>query len=116
MIEKLGIGIDIIEINRFQEKLFKNNENFYQKIFHDSEIDYCLNQKNPYPSFATKFAIKESVIKSVKKSVSFLDIMTSHENSKPIAYLMNDSSYNFLVTVSHEKLYAVAVVIAEIQD
>ena len=29
MIEKFGIGIDIIEINRFSEKPFDKNENFY---------------------------------------------------------------------------------------
>ena len=113
MLEKIGIGIDIIEINRFKEKPFETNENFYKKIFHDSEIKYCLNHKNPYQSFATKFAIKESVIKSLNKQIDFLDILTDHVDSKPTVSLLNDSSYNFLVSVSHEKLNAVAVVISE---
>ena len=112
----MGIGIDIIEVNRFQEKPFEINKNFYKKIFHDSEIDYCLNQKNSHQSFATKFAIKESVIKSINKPVSFLDILTDHENSKPIVKLIQDSPYDFLVSVSHEKFYAIAVVISEIHD
>lgn len=113
MLEKIGIGIDIIEINRFKEKPFETNSNFYKKIFHDSEIKYCLNHKNPYQSFAAKFAIKESVIKSINKQLSFLDILTDYVGSKPIVTLLNDSSYNFLVSVSHEKVYAVAVVISE---
>ena len=112
----MGIGIDIIEVNRFQEKPFEINKNFYKKIFHDSEIDYCLNQKNSHQSFATKFAIKESVIKSINKPVSFLDILTDHENSKPIVKLIQDSPYDFLVSISHEKFYAIAVVISEIHD
>lgn len=113
MLEKIGIGIDIIEINRFQEKPFEANENFYKKIFHDSEIKYCLNHKNSSQSFAAKFAIKESVIKSINKQIDFLDILTDHLDSKPIVTLLNDSSYNFLVSVSHDKLNAIAVVISE---
>ena len=52
MLEKIGIGIDIIDINRFNEKPFETNKNFYKKIFHDSEIKYCLNKKNSSQSFA----------------------------------------------------------------
>ncbi len=116
MLEKMGIGIDIVEINRFQEKLFKNNETFYKKIFNASEIKYCLKQKNSYQSFAAKFAIKESVIKSINKKISFLHVLTDHQNSKPVVKLLKNSSYNFLVSVSHEKSYAIAVVISEIID
>jgi len=116
VLEKIGVGIDIIEINRFQEKPYETNQNFYKKIFHDSEIKYCTNQNNQYQSFATKFAIKESVIKSINKKISLLDILTDHLDSKPIVKLLGNYSYNFLVSVSHEKSYAVAMVISEIVD
>ena len=113
MLEKIGIGIDIIDTVRFKEKPFEINEDFYKKIFHDSEIKYCLEHANSSQSFAAKFAIKESVIKSINKQISFLDILTEHLDSKPTVTLLNDSSYNFLVSISHEKMYAVAVVISE---
>jgi holo-[acyl-carrier protein] synthase len=113
MLEKIGIGVDIVDINRFMEKPFEANTNFYKKIFHDSEIKYCLNNKNSSESFAVKFAIKESVIKSINKQIAFLDILTDHLDSKPTVILINDSSYNFIVSVSHEKLNAIAVVISE---
>jgi len=112
MLEKIGIGIDIIDINRFNEKPFETNKNFYKKIFHDSEIKYCLNKKNSSQSFAAKFAIKESVIKSINKQIDFLDIIIDYD-SKPIVNLLNDSSYTFLVSASHEKSSAIAVVISE---
>lgn len=115
MLEKFGIGIDIVDINRFKEKPFETNENFYKKIFHDSEIKYCMNYADPSESFAAKFAIKESVIKSINEHIDFLDILTDHLNSKPIVLLLNNLSYNFLVSVSHEKLVAIAVVISEKQ-
>ena len=113
MLEKIGIGIDIIDTVRFKEKPFETNEDFYKKIFHDSEIKYCLEHANSSQSFAAKFAIKESVIKSINKQISFLDILIGHLDSKPTVTLLNDHSYNFLVSVSHEKLYAVAVVVSE---
>ena len=113
MLEKIGIGIDIVDIVRFKEKPFETNESFYKKIFHDSEIKYCLEHANSSQSFAAKFAIKESVIKSLNRQITFLNILTEHVDSKPSVTLINDNSYNFLVSVSHEKLYAVAVVISE---
>ena len=114
MLEKFGVGVDIVDVSRFHEKSFEENKKFYEKIFHPSEIQYCINQKNSSQSFAAKFAIKESVIKCLNKKINFLDIFTDHQNQKPTVKLMNDSSYAFLVSVSHEKFFAVAVVISEI--
>ncbi len=113
MLEKIGIGIDIIDINRFSEKPYSENKFFYEKSFHNSEINYCLNHKNSSQSFAGKFAIKESVIKSIDQKIDFLDILTDYINSKPIVSLPNNLSYNFLVSISHEKQHAVAVVVSE---
>ena len=113
MLEKIGIGIDIVDINRFSEKPYSTNKFFYEKIFHNSEINYCLNHKNSSQSFAGKFAIKESVIKSIDQKIDFLDILTDHLNLKPVVSLPNNSSYNFLVSISHEKQHAVAVVVSE---
>lgn len=115
MFEKIGIGIDVVDIDRFKEKPFETNEDFYKKIFHMSEIQYCLSHKNSSQSFAAKFAIKESVIKSINKQIDFLDILTDHSNSKPVVILLNDASYHFLVSISHEKSIAIAVVISEKQ-
>ena len=115
MIENLGIGIDIIEVSRFRRKKYEENRNFYKKIFVKSEINYCLKFKNSAERFAGKFAIKEAVIKSIHEKISFLDIETSHSNAKPIVKLKNSlqKKYQFLVSVSHEKKFAVGVVISK---
>jgi len=113
MLDKLGIGIDIVEIKRFSNKPYKTNMNFYKKIFHESEITCCLDRKNFTECFAGKFAIKESIIKSVPKKITFLDILIDYSNSKPTVTLINDSSYSFSVSLTHEKLYAVSVTISE---
>ena len=113
MLDKLGIGIDIVEIKRFSNKPYNTNINFYKKIFHASEITYCLSHKNSAQYFAGKFAIKESVIKSIPKNIDFLDILIDYSNSKPNVTLIDDSSYSFLVSLTHEESYAVSVVISE---
>jgi holo-[acyl-carrier protein] synthase len=113
MLEKIGIGVDIIDIQRFQEKPYEKNLKFYKKIFNETEINYCLQKKNSAETFASKFAIKEAVIKSIKKQVDLLNILTDYSDSKPIVCLLDDSSFNFIISTSHEKSYAVAMVISE---
>ena len=113
MLEKIGLGIDIIEIDRFRKKPYESNKTFYNKIFHNSEIAHCLKRKNSAECFAGKFAIKESVIKSIPLTIDFLDIVIDYSDSKPTVSLKNSLTYSFLVTLTHEKSLAVAVVISE---
>jgi len=61
MMEIFNIGIDVINIERFKKKEYTKNKKFYQKIFTNSEIKYCLRFKNSSEHFAGKFAIKEAV-------------------------------------------------------
>ena len=114
LIEKDGVGIDIIDVERFKKKIFKQNIKFYQRIFLESEIKYCLRFKFPYEHFAGKFALKESVIKSIHDKISFLDIQTSNSKHGPSVRLVGKKSkeYSFLCSISHEKKFAVAVVIS----
>ena len=115
MIEKLGIGIDITDVDQFKKISYLKKPNFYKKIFLPSEIKYCLKYKNPYEHFAGKFALKEAVKKAIKERISMLDIETSHLKSKPIVKLGGKwkKRYNFLASISHEKKFAVAMVISE---
>ena len=114
MLENFGIGIDIVDINRFKETPYKEKITFYEKIFDKKEIEYCLQFKDPYPHFAGKFALKESVIKSIHDKISFLDIQTSNSKYGPTISLLGKKAkkYSFLCSVSHEKKFAIAVVIS----
>jgi len=114
MIEKMGIGIDIVAIDQFTKIPYTKKPAFYKKVFLPLEIEYCLKFKNPYQHFAGKFAIKEAVKKSINEQISMLSIITSHINSKPKVMLVNKiRKYRFLVSVSHERNFAVAVVISK---
>lgn len=111
--KNLGLGIDIASIERFRKLPYKSNESFYKKIFSHSEIKYCLAHKNSSQHFASKFALKEAVIKSIQKKLEMKDIVTTHiSKNKPHVTLTKKLPYKFLVSVSHEKDYAIAVVIS----
>ena len=113
MLENFGIGIDIVDINRFKEVPFKEKITFYEKIFDKKEIEYCLQFKDPYPHFAGKFALKESVIKSIPDKISLLDIKTSNSKHGPTIRLGKKAKkYSFLCSISHEKKFAIAIVIS----
>ena len=115
MIKNLGIGIDIIKVSRFRRKKYEENRNFYKKIFVKSEINYCLKFKNSAERFAGKFAIKEATIKSIPEKIGPHDIETVYVNRKPRIRLKNPlrKKYNFIISVSHEKEFAIGIVIAE---
>ena len=113
MAEKIGVGIDIINVSRFRNMPFEKKSSFYKKIFHDNEINYSLKFTDPYPHFAGKFAIKESVIKSIDTKENFSKIITDHYNKKPIVSIYGKNDYTFSASISHEKDYAIGIVIAK---
>ena len=109
-----SIGIDIVNVTRFRKKPLRNNLNFYKKIFSESEINYCKKFSSPYEHFAGKFAIKESVIKAIPDKISLKNICTLNSKHKPEIKIDGklNKKYDFIVSVSHEKEFAIAVVIS----
>lgn len=115
MLEKIRTGIDIVNIQRFRELPYHTNQKFYKKIFTDLEIQYCLKFEDPYSHFAGKFVLKEALIKSINMKENFLNIETSHNNSKPYIRLKNYNQENFIfeASISHEKDYAIGIILSE---
>ena len=110
-----SMGIDIVNVSRFKKKPLNNNLDFYKKIFSDSEINYCKKFSSPYEHFAGKFAVKEALIKSINEKISLHEIKTSYKNSKPMVKVKSplDKKYSFIISISHENDFAIAVVISE---
>jgi len=115
MIENFGIGVDIVDIEKFEKITYFVKPSFYKKTFLPSEIEYCLKFKKPAEHFAGKFAIKESIRKSINEPISFLDIETFHLNSKLKIKLKSnwDKKYRILGSISHENEYAIGMVMSE---
>jgi holo-[acyl-carrier protein] synthase len=73
-----GIGTDIIEVDRIK-KASMRNKMFLEKIFTGAEIEYCRQKKNAYIHYASRFAAKESVFKSLGIKVNGYDFFREIE-------------------------------------
>jgi len=104
-----GIGIDIVDINRFRKKIFESNQKFYEKIFTENEIEYCLKYKDPYPHFAGKFAAKEAILKAVNEKIKLNQIWIKNNSNGLEIIIKNIIDSKILISISHEKDYAIAM-------
>ncbi len=60
----IGVGTDIIEVERIRRVHEKHGERFLNRLFTEEERAYCFSMKNPYPHLAARFAAKEAVSKA----------------------------------------------------
>ena len=116
----MKVGIDLVEIKRFENK----PKNFFEKIFSKDEILYCTSFKNPAQHFAGHFAAKEAVMKALGhglEEISFIDIEIFHEKtSAPKVKLSGNAQKfaeelglkNFEISISHDAGLATAICIA----
>ncbi len=110
-----GIGIDIEDISRFRDFPFALNKCFYEKIFTEEEIQYCLAKADPAQHFAVRFCAKEAFIKATKRVNS--KMMTNYKllpvvviDSKPF---IKHQNREHLLSLSHDYDKAVAVVVIQ---
>jgi holo-[acyl-carrier protein] synthase len=59
----LGLGCDIIEVERVRGVCERQGERFLRRVFTDEERAYCCGMKYPYKHFAARFAAKEAISK-----------------------------------------------------
>lgn len=114
--EIVGIGTDIIEIERIAKVMEKNNR-FASRIFTKAELDYCRDKKNCYPHFAARFAAKEAVGKAIGRPLSWQDVeIINNDEGKPAVRLSGEAKLaaercRVLITMSHSRDYATAVAV-----
>lgn len=110
----MGIGVDIEKIERFKNLPFRKNKNFYEKIFTEKEIEYCLKMADPYPHFAARFCAKEAAVKAVDRKTKDLRRIEVKNaiNGRPIVQVEQLPGFIFHTSLTHTREYAAAVVIA----
>ena len=84
-----GLGIDLVDVNRFRESLEKGGEKFRNRIFTPAERDSCEARKDPTPHYAARFAAKEAAMKALgtgwSGGIAFTDFEIHSEGSGPPA-------------------------------
>ena len=118
----IGIGTDIIEIDRIENAINKNN-NFLEKVFTPKEIEMFRSRNMRSEVMAGNFAAKEAVSKALGtgfRGFSLTDIeVLRDELGKPIVFLSKDIEdlinvdYRLNISISHNKTSAMAFAILE---
>ena len=122
----IGIGIDVVEVNRISLILNKKN-NFRKRIFSNKEISQSKNTKKIYHFFAKRFAAKEAFSKAlgtgIAKGLNFNEIEVRNSISgKPTLKITGKSlkvvkkytkkkKVKIFLSLTDESKYAIAMVI-----
>jgi holo-[acyl-carrier protein] synthase len=108
----LGIGTDIIEIERVRKAL---SEAFMSKVLSAQEMERTakMSEERKAQFVAGRFAAKEAIIKCLsgyeRPVMSDLNIVNDEEGKPEITY----KDYRILISISHEKAYATAVALLQ---
>jgi len=117
----LGIGIDVVEVERIGSSMDEFGEKFVTRIFTQLEQDYCKSQKRPAIHYAARFAAKEAIAKAfgtgIGKEISWLDMeilrqesgepkVIMHGNGKKYADKLNVGDIK--ISLTHAEHYAAA--------
>ena len=115
----LGLGVDIIEIDRIASAMEKSDQ-FIERLFTDQEKKYILNKGKKSETVAGLFAAKEAVSKVLGTGISkfsWKDIEISHTaEGQPRVSLHREAKTlalskgmgEILVSIAHCKTYAIA--------
>ncbi|MBQ1274033.1 MAG: holo-ACP synthase [Cellulosilyticum sp.] len=120
----IGVGTDIIEINRIEKAIHKT-KSFLDKVYTEREQEYyIINHKN-IETLAGFFAAKEAISKALGtgfRSFNMKDIeIVPNHLGKPEVYIYNNAKKladdlgisKVHISISHCKTYATAFAIAE---
>ena len=122
----LGIGIDIIEVDRIRSSHQKFGERFLNRILLAGEIKYCLSHRDPGPFLAARFAAKEAISKAfgtgIGAQLGWQDMeIARRESGEPYVILhargqellQARKAARVLVSLSHTQAHATAVAVLE---
>jgi holo-[acyl-carrier protein] synthase len=117
----LGIGNDIVEIDRIRKSYEKHKDHFLLKLFTENERQYCMRFSDPFPRIAGRFAVKEAIVKALGtgfgKEVSWQEIeVINNAQGKPEVFLHGSIKEKTLhtqihVSISHCESFASAVAV-----
>ncbi len=125
----IGLGTDIVSVDRIAAVLEKNKASFIDRICTESEKKYVKECADIKVKLAKIWAVKEAAVKALGtgfvQGISFKDIELKHDSlgkpdivfsGKALEFLCKkceDEKANVFVSLSDDKPFAQAVVIIE---
>jgi holo-[acyl-carrier protein] synthase len=123
----LGLGVDIVEIDRMRHMIETTGERLIQRIFTEGEARYALAHADPAMHFAARAAAKEATYKALSgnplaRAVGWREIevclrkdgapyLELHGRAKERATELGVT--RIMISLTHSKVAAVAVVVLE---
>lgn len=120
----LGVGADIIEIDRVRRAVERNGRRFLERVYTRAEIEYCGAGKGQYASLAARFAAKEAVLKALGSGLRecrWVEVEVGrHDWGQPVVLLHGAAAgiaarkgvTEVLLSLSHSREHAVAFAVA----
>ena len=120
----IGLGLDATDIPRIAATMERYGDRFIQRIFTDGEIAYCSRRRVPAIHFAGRFAAKEAAMKALRvgdRAVSWREVEVQRAaDGAPTLVLRGAAAAlaaeaglsHFALSVTHERTYASAIVVA----
>lgn len=118
----IGIGADIIEVDRIRGVLERQGGRFLKRVFSDEEREYCERMKFPHKHFAARFAAKEAISKAFTTGIGadfgWKSASVYHgSRNQPLVHLDEQGTRllhqiggtRVAITLSHTELNALAV-------
>ena len=122
----VGVGVDIVEIDRIKKLMEEKEDLFTRRIFTDWEIATCNARARPMQHFAARFAAKEAAFKALGtglgSGVSWKSVeLVNQPSGRPVLrmgggaaeWMKKLGGTKLWVSVSHGLMHAVATVIIE---
>lgn len=112
----MPIGVDIEDIERFENK----SQKFLDRVYTKPEQEYCLSKAKPSSHLAVRFCAKEALIKALSPlglphpQLNQIEIYHGKNNSPKIK--LTGQEYDNLtinVSLSHDRTKAIAFVTVE---
>lgn len=112
----LGVGVDIVKVDKIKRAVEKWGEDFLKKVFNSKELKNIEEGKMYYQKISTRFAAKEAIIKATSSflPLSFKDItILNRKNGAPYCELKKGKGIDIHLSLSHIEECAVACAVCE---
>jgi holo-[acyl-carrier protein] synthase len=121
----IKVGTDICSVQRIADSYARFGKRFVQRILTDSEERYVFGREyNVAGRFAARFAAKEAIAKALGtgwNGIGWKEVEVTHKPSGEPGILLHGRAAlrastlgltNFEVSLSHEREFATAIVVA----